>query len=223
MALTLNIALLLSFLLAPGAVTGVDGETAAVSADDAEAVEVPGRSVVVFASETIDKDWIGSFFTELPSSEEGRIELNECEAALADEFSRAGFTRRTQPLGKTERMQVRSFRTVVGRYRDMSAMPNFTSVRAAAIVDGDAAAMAGCKVVIKVGEGDEGYESCAAGRCKAVDMRSMERISMAVLSKCVSNADGTTANIAAIRSVCGEMGRSLSGDLLKRYELGGGD
>lgn len=181
------------------------------------------RSIVVFASETIDKDWISSFFTALPSSEKGEIALNECETALADEFSRRGFARRTQPLGKTERTQVRSFRTVVGRYRDMSAMPNFTSVRAAAMVDDAATAVVGCKVVIKTSGSENGYESCAAGRCKAVDMRSMQRVSMVALSKCASNADSTTANIAAIRDVCGEMGRSLSGDLLKKYWEQGGN
>lgn len=218
------------FILGAGA--SGDGTGAAIRLDerriDDELVRLgqrvgDSRSVVVFASETIDKDWIGSFFTALPSSEKGEIALNECETALADEFLRRGFVRRAEPLDKIRLMQVRSFRTVVGRYRDMSAMPNFTSVRAASIVDDGATAVAGCKVVLKTtGSGNE-YESCASGRCKAVDMRSMQRVSMAVLSKCASNADSTTANISAIRNVCGDMGRSMSNDLLKKYWEQGGN
>lgn len=199
--------------------------TSAFAEDQASPVAdaAAARSVVIFASETIDKDWIGSFFTELASSKDGEITLNECETALAEEFMRQGFSRRVEPLDKTRRMQARSFRTVVGRYRDMSSMPNFTSVKAASIVDDAASAVAGCKVVIKAGDSGGEYESCATGRCKAVDMRSMQRVSMAVLSKCVTNPDGTTANIAAIRDVCGGMGRSLSSDLLKKYWQEGGN
>lgn len=183
------------------------------------------HSVVIFASEIIEKDWIESFFTSPSALQNGEISLNECENLVNIEMAWRGFTSRASPLNKTERMQARSFRTVVGRYRDLSSMPNFTSARAAAIIDKGASVVVGCRVLVDVEDrGENGdYNSCASGKCKAVDMRSKERVATASGSKCSTNADSTTAGIAAIRGICEEMGRSLGTGMVKLYSTSGGE
>jgi len=170
--------------------------------------------VVAFATERIEKDLISSFFSSIPS---GDVTKNECETALYDIFLKKGFSSDTRRFNRTQKMRARAFRTVVNRYKDLSYMPNDSTIKAAAIVDKAAEAVVTCGVVVDIDDSDRGFEACAKGRCKTVDVATRGRIATATNSKCESNENKTTAYIGAIRHVCDAMGRSLGSDMVRMY------
>ncbi|MBT3182177.1 MAG: hypothetical protein HN337_06705 [Deltaproteobacteria bacterium] len=172
------------------------------------------HTVVAFATERIEKDLINSFFSSIS---DGEVAKNECETALYDIFSKKGFSCDVGKFNKTQRMKARAFRTVVNRYKDLSYMPNDSTIKAASIVDRSARAVVTCGVQVDIDDSGVGFEACAKGRCKAVDAASKGRIATATDSKCESNENKTTAYIGAIRDVCNSMGRSIGSDMVGVY------
>lgn len=176
-----------------------------------------GHRVIVMASESIDNDFIESFMTSLPSLMKGEISKNECETVMDDIFGNVGFRDAPRILKKSQVMKARSFRTVMGRYKDLSTLPNFTATRAASIIDAKAAAVVVCGVDVNVQDSSVGFNACAKARCKAVDMASGKRMTTSTDSYCEKNEDKTTASIAAIRGSCESMAYELGEGLVAQY------
>jgi hypothetical protein len=176
------------------------------------------RPVIVFVSEFIEDDFIDSFITALPSLMKGEVSRNECETIMDELFAARGFGGGPKVFDNEQKMKARSFRTVLGRYKDLSTLPNFTAAKAGSIITGENGAAVVCGVKVSGGSSSNMFESCAKVRCKAVDIATGGRIAASAYSSCEKNSDGTTANMAAIRSVCGAMGRALGANLVSRYQ-----
>ncbi len=174
-------------------------------------------TVAVFATERFLGNWVYSYFNSISDS---GGEPNECEVALGSQLRESGFSEVDLDFSADERRAARSFRTVFGRYKDLSALPNDTAVRAAKIVDSDAVVVVSCRVLADVGDGKDSafmYSACAEVSCKAVDTASKRRVSTASASKCVPHANRTTGGMAAIRAACSEIGKKMGKKLSGRY------
>jgi len=174
-------------------------------------------TVAVFATERFLGNWVYSYFNSIADASG---EPNECEVALGSELRDLGFSEVDMDFSSDERRAARSFRTVFGRYKDLSALPNNTAVRAAQIVDPNAVLVVSCRVLADVGDGKDSafmYSACAEVSCKAVDTKSRRRVATASESKCFPHANRTTGSMAAIRAACSEIGKKMGKKLSGKY------
>lgn len=178
-------------------------------------------AAVVFASERIMSQWVKSYFGAIA---DGNAQQNECEAAIAEGLGGEGIHISVNPFSETQRRDARKFRAVFGRYGDVSSMPNDVAVRAAAIVNPDAAWVIACGVSTGAKRWRKASipMNCADASCKAVDAATKRRIVTAAGRSCISDegsaAPGTsTANVVAIREACRDVGGRLARKMAERH------
>lgn len=167
------------------------------------------RTVVVFASERIMGDWIGSYFNSISDDD---VAFNTCEAVVGQSLREKGFDEVEPSFDAQQKKDARRFKTVFGRYMDVSSVPNNTVSRASEIVGADARYVIACSVLADSGSGKDSafmYTCCAEGSCKVVDTKTKRRVATASESSCNPNANRTTGSMAAIRAVCKNMGDEL--------------
>ncbi|MFH0799706.1 MAG: hypothetical protein V2A66_05950 [Pseudomonadota bacterium] len=168
-----------------------------------------GSPVVVFASEKIMGEWVGSY---LGSIAVGTAQPNECELAVGRALEAAAITVSVAPEGEARRRAARGLNTVFGRYGDVSTLPNDIAVKAAFVVDPRAAAVVACGVQIFASKSKAGAV-CAGAGCKAIDTKTRRRVATAAGERCVDDKNSGPRDITAIRDVCGEMGEAIAGKL----------
>jgi len=179
-------------------------------------------SAVMLSTETIDDDWIDSQFTSLLLLRKGNAIFNECEQSVSDAMSPFGLSCKVGKYKRSKLVRIRSFRTVVGRYKDISSMPNFTAIRASLLLSQNASYVILCNVDVSSNIDKNGYKTCGNGRCKIIDIKDSKRVAFAGRSACTQNEDRTTANIGTIRDICEGMGKSM-GESIKHIISDGGD
>lgn len=162
----------------------------------------------VFASERIMGRWVPSYFSSLP---DGSVELNECEALISDALTSAGFSLPSSTFSEDQRRAAKKLRPVLGRYPDLSSLPNDTAVAAADAVMPGAGLAVVCGVKAAYRKGRRGSPSglCADARCKAVDTRTRRRVATGVGQSCDFGSSQATASISAIREACRQAGATL--------------
>lgn len=197
-----------AFLIVALAMAALWGRPAVAKASD--------RALAVFASERILGRWVGSSFG---TTSAGGASPNDCENEIAQGLSAGGFLVPFEPLSDQQRLEARKFRVVFGRYGDVSTMPNDTAVRAAGIVGGGARAVVACgvKAAVRKPRQRSAGAICANAECKAVDMAARRRVATAAGERCAERSQGAAGAVAAVRSVCREMGETLARDLSGRY------
>jgi len=164
--------------------------------------------IVIFASERIGRDWIGSYFNTLP---EGSPAYNQCELSLSDSLTSMGFENGDGKFNRSQRAKAKGLRTVFQRYRDMSTMANDTAVRASEIVDSKAHSVILCNVDVGARRGwrKRRYKSCAEVRCKAISTDSLRRLATHSIDRCAGGPEEVGASVEAIKAVCSEAGRGI--------------
>jgi hypothetical protein len=184
----------------------------------AAALSQGGVGVVVMATERMRRDVVGSFFTSPSFVKDGEPKRNECELALADSLSKAHIAAGDGQVDKAGLDGVKAFRGVISRYRDMSAVPNFTAVKAASMVDKAAQAVVLCGVDVNFKAAQSGFNACAEARCKVVDMKTGKGFSAITDSKCSEGEERASSGAAAIRRACGDIAYALGDAINSRYE-----
>ncbi len=177
--------------------------------------------VVVMASEQRGKYLKETFFT---SASKGFDSINDCEKFFSEALNSRGFSTRLPGQQQDRLVKMRSFATVVGRYKDPSSMPNFTAQRAAVIVSDDASAAVVCGAKVKSeGTDDEmKYKSCAKVRCKAVEAGSTSRIVGITDVFCHESYDQDSASSGAVRGVCKKAGHAVGSAMISHFAVGEG-
>ncbi len=185
-----------------------------VAVDTSIEQSTKGR-VVVFASEKLDGDWIGSFFNTL---DDGQPVYNQCEISLGETLEAMGFEVPVAKLTQDERKRVKKLKTVFQRYHDMSTMANTTAVQASRIVDPSAGIAVLCSVEVgakkKRWSRKSAFRSCAEVLCKAISTADAKRMVTHKLEECAGSGGETEASVQAIRDVCSEAGRGLGKKLM---------
>lgn len=187
------------------AVAGLSGCQREVVAREAP----EGQRAILFASSRVGKAWTASQFSSIP---EQPAPPNDCEQRIADAVSPD--VRVSWPGTFTPRQQAdaRRLRPVFGRYRDVSAMPNDTAVRAAGIVDPGVALILACSAGMDAPKkrGKLAGQTCLQARCKAIDRNSGRRVVTADVERCEPLSSEAPARARTMADLCSEVGRSLA-------------
>lgn len=172
-----------------------------------EEMQERGR-VVIFASERVGEEWIGSFFSSLPSNS---MAYNQCELSLGEAFRALGYETTDEPFTQVQKQEAKKHVVVFGRYRNMSSMANDTAVRASSIVDASAGAVVLCAADVGARRGfrKKRFKSCAEVKCKAISTENLRRLATHSIERCAAGPGEAGASVEALRSVCSEAGRAL--------------
>lgn len=179
----------------------------------AKAAEATGN-VAIFASEKLFGKRVESFFNSISSDS---LKTNECETAAGEKLGEKGFKVVDGPFGPKQIQDARGLKTLIGRYSNISSMPDDTAIKAARVMGDDVLAVIACGVsAAKKGRG-LGRLVCAEAGCKAIDMKSRRRVAWSAGKNCATGNDRTTAGLLAIREACGYVGNELANKLSGIY------
>lgn len=175
------------------------------------------RPVVVLASEVMGKNLVESFFTIGKASSQ-----NECEISLGASLLSRGFKVSLPDDTPESLLKMRSLKPVMGRYKDLSSLPNVTAGKAGSIVDKLTEAVIGCQAKVDVSQENDIFKACSKARCKVIDSKDLRRISAFADSACEENSDKTTATIAAVKKICEIAGQEMATAMIDHFSAGEG-
>ncbi len=168
-----------------------------------------GQRAILFASSRAGQAWTPSQFSSIAGQ---AAPPNACEQQIAEALKPEVLV--SWPAAFTERQQAeaRRLRPVFGRYQDVSAMPNDTAVRAAAVVDPEIALILACSAGMDAPRkrGKLAGQTCLKARCKAIDRNSRRRIVTADVGRCEPLSAEEPARSRTMSQLCSDVGRNLA-------------
>lgn len=175
-----------------------------------------GKAVVILASERVMGQPIPSSFAGIANGV--ILRGNACEIPIENELQGRGFSLERSAISPERRREARTLHTVIGRYSKLSALPNEIAAQAAEIIDGKAVTMIACDVTAsrpRLRKRQAG-SVCARAECKAVDVKSKQRIAAATRENCSPEADRRAAAVATVQTACRDVGAAIATALAGR-------